>query len=101
MPARSRALAERIRGRYAVSVRKGVELWQFSHGGWYAKSQARDQSALRLRIREIVHARPRFGYQRIHVMLDERAGRRTGSACTAGIASRACRSACVCVVANT
>jgi putative transposase len=52
-----------------VSVRKAIELGQFSHGGWYAKSQARDQSALRLRIREIAHARPRFGYRRIHVML--------------------------------
>ncbi len=52
-----------------MSLRKAIELGQFSHGGWYAKSQARDQSALRLRIREIVHARPRFGYQRIHVML--------------------------------
>ncbi len=52
-----------------MSVRKAIELGQFSHGGWYAKSQAHDQSALRLRIREIAHARPRFGYQRIHVML--------------------------------
>ncbi len=52
-----------------MSVRKAIELGQFSHGGWYAKSQARDQSALRLRIREIVHARPRFGYQRIYFML--------------------------------
>jgi putative transposase len=68
-PARRRALAEWIRERYAVSVRKAVELGQFSHGGWYAKGQARDQSALRLRIREFAHARPRFGYQRIHVML--------------------------------
>ncbi len=33
------------------------------------QSQARDQSALRLRIREIAHARPRFRYRRIHVML--------------------------------
>jgi len=30
---------------------------------------AKDQSALRLRIRDIAHQRPRFGYQRIHVML--------------------------------
>jgi len=50
-------------------VRKAIRLAQFSHGGWYAKSKARDQSALRLRIREIAHARPRFGYLRIHVML--------------------------------
>ena len=52
-----------------MSVRKAIRLAQFSHGGWYCKSQARDQSALRLRIREIAHARPRFGYLRIHVML--------------------------------
>jgi hypothetical protein len=44
-----------------VSGRKAIRLAQFSHGGWYCKSQARDQSALRLRIREIAHARPRFG----------------------------------------
>ena len=55
-PARRRALAEWIRERYAV-----VKLGQFSHTGRYVKSQARDQSALRLRIREIAHARPRFG----------------------------------------
>ncbi len=66
---RRRALAEWIRERYAVSVRKAIELGQPSLGGWYAKSQARDQSALRLCLRKIAHARPRFGYQRIHVML--------------------------------
>ncbi len=52
-----------------MSVRKAITLAQFSHGGWYAKSSARDQSALRLRIREIAHARARFGYLRIHVLL--------------------------------
>jgi putative transposase len=50
-------------------VRRAIQLAQFSHGGWYGKSIARDQSALRLRIREIAHSRPRFGYLRIHVML--------------------------------
>jgi transposase InsO family protein len=40
-----------------------------ANAGFYRKSTAKDQSALRLRIREIAHARPRFGYQRIHVML--------------------------------
>jgi putative transposase len=40
-----------------------------SRAAWYRKSRARDQSALRQRIREIAQARPRFGYQRIHVML--------------------------------
>jgi len=44
-------------------------LAQFSRAAWYRQSQARDQSALRLRIREIAHARPRRGYLRIWVML--------------------------------
>ena len=48
---------------------RACRLARFSRAGFYRKSSARDQSALRLRIREIAHARPRFGYQRIHVML--------------------------------
>ena len=56
-------------GSVLLSVRRAFRLAQFSHGGWYRKSSARDQSALRMRIREIAHARPRFGYLRIHVML--------------------------------
>ncbi len=69
MPTRRRALAEWIRERYAVSVRKAIELGQFSHGGWCAKSRAIDQSALRIRFHEIANARSRFGYQPIDVML--------------------------------
>ena len=48
---------------------RACRLARFSRAGYYRKTRARDQSALRLRIREIAHARPRFGYQRIHVML--------------------------------
>jgi putative transposase len=36
---------------------------------WYYRSQARNTSALRMRIREIAHSRPRFGYERIWVLL--------------------------------
>jgi putative transposase len=52
-----------------VSTVRACRLAQFSRAAYYRKSQAKDQSALRLRIREIAYARPRFGYQRIHVML--------------------------------
>ena len=48
---------------------RACRLARFSRAGYYRKSRARDQSALRLRIRELAHARPRFGYQRIHVLL--------------------------------
>ena len=36
---------------------------------WYYRPRARDASALRMRIRELAHARPRFGYLRIWVLL--------------------------------
>ena len=36
---------------------------------WYYRSQARDNSVLRQRLRELATARPRFGYQRLHILL--------------------------------
>jgi putative transposase len=44
-------------------------LAQFSRAAWYRRSRAREQSALRSRIRELAQARPRFGYLRIWVLL--------------------------------
>jgi len=44
-------------------------LASFSRAAWYRRSQAKDQTALRLRIKELAHARPRFGYNRIWVLL--------------------------------
>ena len=55
--------------RFRVSVRRSCRLALLRPSVWYAKSQARDQSALRQRIREIAMNRPRFGYLRVHVML--------------------------------
>ena len=55
--------------RLQVSVRRSCRLALLRPSVWYAKSQARDQSALRQRIREIAMNRPRFGYLRAHVML--------------------------------
>ncbi len=55
--------------RFRVSVQRSCRLALLRRSVWYAKSQAIDQSALRLRIREIAMNRPRFGYLRVHVML--------------------------------
>jgi len=62
-------LAGWIKERFQVATVRACRLARFSRAGFYRKRTAKDQSALRLRIREIAHARPRFGYQRIHVML--------------------------------
>ena len=55
--------------RFHVSVQWSCRLALLRRSVWYAKNQARDQSALRLHIREIAMNRPRFGYLRVHVML--------------------------------
>lgn len=52
-----------------MSCARARRLAQFSRVAWYRKSQAKDQAALRLRIRDLAHARPRFGYLRIWVLL--------------------------------
>jgi putative transposase len=56
-------------GHYGTSVQRACELGQFSRAGYYRKSQAKDQSGLRQRIRELAMARPRFGYLRLHILL--------------------------------
>jgi putative transposase len=52
-----------------VSCRRACALADICPNTWYYKSQARDASALRMRIRELAQARPRFGYVRIWIML--------------------------------
>jgi putative transposase len=58
-----------MRDCYQVSCRRACALADICPNTWYYRSQARDTSALRLRIREIAQARPRFGYVRIWIML--------------------------------
>ena len=54
---------------FQIAVRRACRLAGFSRAAWYKPSTARDQSALRMRIRELAMARPRFGYNRIHILL--------------------------------
>ena len=68
-PARRRELAGWLQDTFQVSCLRACRLAQFSRAAWYRKSQAKDQTALRLRIRDLAQARPRFGYLRIWVLL--------------------------------
>jgi len=52
-----------------VSVRRACQLARFSRAAYYRASTAKDQALLRMRIRELAQARPRFGYLRIHTLL--------------------------------
>ena len=60
-PVRRRELAAWFQSTFGASCVRACRLAQFSRAAWYRPSQARDQAALRLRIRELAHARPRFG----------------------------------------
>ena len=54
---------------FAVSCVRACHLAQFSRAAWYRPSRANDQAALRSRIRKLAHARPRFWFLRIWVLL--------------------------------
>ncbi len=58
-----------MRETFQIAVRRACRLAGLSRSGWYRASTARDQSVLRMRIRELALARPRFGYLRIYVLL--------------------------------
>ncbi len=68
-PSRRREITHWIRDRFQVSTVRACRLGGTSRAGWYRKSTAKDQTALRMRIREIALDRPRFGFQRIHIVL--------------------------------
>jgi putative transposase len=54
---------------------RACRLAQFSRAAWYRRSRAKDQSTLQIRIRDLAHARPRFGYLQIWVLLRREGGR--------------------------
>ena len=62
-------MAAWFQANYGVKVQRACHLAQFSRAAWYRKSKRSDQAPLRLRIRELAHARPRFGFLRIWVLL--------------------------------
>jgi len=68
-PTRRRELARWIQERFAVSVQQTCQLAMLRCSTSYRRSQARDQTPLRMRIREWAMRCPQFGYLRIHVML--------------------------------
>jgi putative transposase len=62
-------LAVWFQAAYGAKVQRACRLAQFSRTSWYRRSTRDDQLPLRLRIRELAHARPRFGFTRIWVLL--------------------------------
>lgn len=65
--ARRQELAHWFHETFQVSCVRAYFLAQCNRASWYRRSRAKDQTAPRLRIRNLAHARPRFSYLRIWV----------------------------------
>ena len=69
---RPAALRERVhwlRDAFRISTLRACRLVELGRSTYYWRSRAKDQTALRKRLRELAEARPRFGYPRLHVLL--------------------------------
>jgi putative transposase len=64
----------RLRAEFAFSERHACELMSIPRSSCRYQSR-RDDSALRVRLIELAHEKPRFGYRRLHILL-RRAGER-------------------------
>ena len=58
-----------LRTAYQVSIRRACRVLQASKSSYHYKSRKDGQAVLRKRIREIAETRVRYGYRRIHVLL--------------------------------
>ena len=54
---------------FQVSERRACSVLQLSRASYRYRSQAQDQTPLRMRMRDLAASRVRYGYRRIHVLL--------------------------------
>ena len=66
---RKRALVRTVTAQVAIGVRRACELLRLNRASWHDSHQGRDDTARRIRLRELAPARPRFGYLHLPVML--------------------------------
>ena len=59
-----------MRGVWQVSIRRACSVLRFRRSTYHYKSRRPSQAALKKRIREIAETRVRYGYRRIHVLLE-------------------------------
>lgn len=68
-PVQKRAAAQYFRVGFRVSERRACRLASVARSSYRYRSQAADQTALRLRLRDLAATRVRYGYRRLHVLL--------------------------------
>ncbi len=68
-PAQKRAVVQFFRVGFRVSERRACRLTGVARSSYRYRRQAADQTALRLRLRDLAATRVRYGYRRLHVLL--------------------------------
>ena len=68
-PARKRQLIDHVRSVWQVSIRRACRAIPVDRSTYHYRSRRDDPTALNQRIREIAETRVRYGYRRIHVLL--------------------------------
>ena len=69
-PAQRRELVTFLRVGFKVSERRACRVIPTPRSSQRYQSQAKDQSALKLRLRDLAQSRVRYGYRRLHVLLE-------------------------------
>lgn len=64
-----RRLVDELRSAWQVSIRRACRALPFDRSTYHYRSRRQDDSALKQRIREICETRVRYGYRRVHVLL--------------------------------
>ncbi len=62
-------MAGEVIAAFRVSARRACSVVGCDRGTFYYRAQRRDVTPLRMRLRELAAARPRFGYRRLHILL--------------------------------
>jgi putative transposase len=68
-PAQKRTLVEFLQVGFQIGRRKACALVRLNRSTAYYRSRAKDQSALKIRLRDLAASRVRYGYRRLHVLL--------------------------------
>ena len=68
-PAQRRELVTFLRVGFQVSERRACRVIPIARATHRYQSQAKDQSALKIRLRDLAKSRIRYGYRRLHVLL--------------------------------
>ncbi|WP_456776095.1 IS3 family transposase [Bradyrhizobium sp. USDA 4369] len=68
-PGRKRELVDKVRSDWKVSIRRACSTLRIDRALYVYKSKRGDQAALKNRIKDVCQTRVRYGYRRVHVLL--------------------------------